>query len=311
MEIKPGYKLTEVGMIPEVWDVKPLSALADRIMVGIASAATHAYRSRGIVLFRNQNIKSGYLDDSDILHIASDYEVGFKNKRLKAGDLLTARTGYPGTTCVVPPRYEGAQSFTTLITRPNERAVDSNYLCCFINSNRGQTYFERNQIGGGQKNVNAGSLKRLPVALPPTQVEQKAIAAALSDADALIESLDQLIAKKRHLKQGAMQDLLTGKKRLPGFSMTWDSRPLGSIIEALESGVSVNSVDEDSGEYPYEECVLKTSAVSNGQFFPHECKKIASRDVKRAKLNPRRNTIIISRMNTPDLVGECGFVEQD
>ena len=56
------------------------------------------------------------------------------------------------------------------------------------------------------------------IPLPPTKAEQEAIAEALSDADALIESLEQLIAKKRHLKQGAMQELLTGKKRLPGFS---------------------------------------------------------------------------------------------
>ena len=63
--------------------------------------------------------------------------------------------------------------------------------------------------------------------LPPTKAEQEAIAEALSDADALIESLEQLIAKKRQLKQGAMQELLTGKKRLPGFSGEWEVKPIG------------------------------------------------------------------------------------
>ncbi len=87
MEVRPGYKQTEVGVIPEDWEVKPLHTLAEKIMVGIASAATHAYRARGIVLLRNQNIKAGYLDDSDILHISEDYEAAFKNKRLKEGDL--------------------------------------------------------------------------------------------------------------------------------------------------------------------------------------------------------------------------------
>src|SRR3954467_10652091 len=118
MEVRPGYKRTEVGVLPEDWEVKPLHTLSDKIMVGIASAATYAYRDRGIVLFRNQNIKVGYLDDSDILHVAEDYEIKFRNNRPKGGDLLTARPGYPGTTCLVPPEYEGAQSFTTLITRP-------------------------------------------------------------------------------------------------------------------------------------------------------------------------------------------------
>lgn len=65
--------------------------------------------------------------------------------------------------------------------------------------------------------INKTALGQLPIAIPPTKAEQEAIAEALSDTDALIESLEQLIAKKRHLKQGAMQELLTGKKRLPGF----------------------------------------------------------------------------------------------
>jgi len=229
MEMKPGYKQTEVGVIPEDWEVKPLHSLADKIMVGIASAATHAYRDRGIVMFRNQNIKSDRLDDSDVLYLDENYEAAFRNKRLQPGDLLTARTGYPGTTTIVPPKYAGAQSFTTLITRPRRNLVDSNYLCCLINSEIGQAYFERNQAGGGQKNVNAGSLKYLPVSLPPTKAEQKAIAETSSDADALIGSLEQLITKKHHLKQGAMQELLMGKRRLPGFNAKWEVKTIGEI----------------------------------------------------------------------------------
>lgn len=181
-------------------------------------------------MFRNQNIKSGFLDDVDLLYISEEYESLFKNKRLKSGDLLTARTGYPGTTCIVPAKYEGAQSFTTLITRPRAVGINSTYLCYYMNSEKGQAFFESNQIGGGQKNVNVASLKIMPVPLPPLP-EQRAIAAALSDVDALIASLDRLIAKKRDLKQAAMQQLLTGKKRLPGFGGEWEVRRLGEIAQ--------------------------------------------------------------------------------
>ncbi len=266
MELKSGYKLTEVGVIPEDWGVKHLHSLSEKIMVGIASAATHAYRDRGVVMFRNQNIKPGYLDDSDILYIAEDYEESFKNKRLKAGDLLTARTGYPGTTSMVPGQYVGAQSFTTLITRPLRNYVDPVYLCCFINSEAGQLYFEQNQIGGGQKNVNAGALKNLPVPLPPTRAEQEAIAEALSDADALVESLDQLIAKKRQLKQGAMQELLTGKKRLPGFSGEWEVKRLGDVIAQFVGG--------------------GTPSRSNPQYWGEEIPWVTVKDF--ATFNPRQ-----------------------
>jgi type I restriction enzyme S subunit len=238
---KAGYKQTEMGLIPKDWEVVLLHMLADKIMVGIASAATHAYRDRGVVMFRNQNIKQGYLDDADILYIAEDYEVTFKNKRLKAGDLLTARTGYPGTTSIVPGQYEGAQSFTTLITRPRQGTVDSEFLCCFINSEAGQKYFSQAQIGGGQKNVNAGAMKHLPVCLPPTVAEQKAIAEALRDSDALIESLEQLLAKKRQIKQGAMQELLTGQRRLPGFGGEWEVKRLGDVAEMASGGTPPSS----------------------------------------------------------------------
>jgi type I restriction enzyme S subunit len=91
----------------------------------------------------------------------------------------------------------------------------------------------------------------------------------------------------------------------------WEVRTVGSVIDRLEAGVSVNSVDEGQRIYPHEQSILKTSSVANGQFLAHEAKKIAPRDIPRAKLNPRADTIIISRMNTPELVGECGYVERD
>jgi type I restriction enzyme S subunit len=228
MGVKTGYKRTEVGVIPGDWEVKPLAAIADKMMVGIASAATHAYRAKGVPMFRNQNIKAGFLDDSDLLFVAPEYEVVFKNKRLRGGDLLTMRTGYPGVTAVVPPRYDSAQSFTTLITRPRQREAQSDYLCHFINSESGQRFFTQSQIGGAQKNVNVGTLRKMPIPLPKPH-EQRAIAEALGDVDSLLAALDRLIAKKRDLKQAAMQQLLTGRTRLPGFSGEWERCRFGQI----------------------------------------------------------------------------------
>src|SRR3990172_5022380 len=110
-----------------------------------------------------------------------------------------------------------------------------------------------------------------------------------------------------------------GMEVKPGYKQTevgvipeeWEVAPLSRVIERLEAGVSVNSVDEELRSYPHDQSILKTSAISGGQFLPFECKKVAPRDLSRARLNPRADTIIISRMNTPDLVGECGYVEAD
>jgi type I restriction enzyme S subunit len=89
--------------------------------------------------------------------------------------------------------------------------------------------------GAGVQNLNVEVVREFPVPVP-TKAEQEAIAGALSDADGLIESLEQLIAKKRHLKQGTMQQLLTGKKRLPGFSDEWEEKLLGDLIEKFVGG---------------------------------------------------------------------------
>lgn len=242
MELRPGYKRSDVGFVPDSWEVARLEAIADRIMVGIASAATHAYRTSGVPLFRNQNIKAGFLNDRELLFVEHAYEETFHNKRLRAGDLLTARTGYPGVTCVVPAAYEAAQSFTTLITRPKRDVVDSRFLCHFVNSDIGQAFFDKSQIGGAQKNVNAGTLRGMPVPVPPLP-EQQAIAAALSDVDALLGSVERLITKKRDLKNAAMRQLLTGQTRLPGFSSKWKTESLGHVAAIRNDKVMPTLVD--------------------------------------------------------------------
>lgn len=208
-----GYKQSELGQIPEDWETSLLGGVADKIMVGIASAATHAYCKSGIPMLRNQNIKPNRLDSNDLLFINKEYEMAFKNKRLKAGDLLTARTGYPGTTCIIPDDFENAQSFTTLITRPTNK-VNSKFLAIFMNSEIGVDFFDKNQIGGGQKNINASTLRKFIVAAPKLE-EQTAIATIISDMDMEIVALEEKLAKTRDLKQGMMQQLLTGRIRLP------------------------------------------------------------------------------------------------
>lgn len=312
MDMRIGYKRTEVGVIPDDWEVKRLHALADRIMVGIASAATHAYRDRGVVMFRNQNIKPGRLDDRDVLYIDEVYEENYRNKRLKAGDLLTARTGYPGTTSIVPPQYQGAQSFTTLITRPRQNLVDSEYLCCYVNSEAGKNYFGRNQIGGGQKNVNAGSLKHLPVALPPTKAEQQAIAKALSDADALIGSLEQLIAKKHGIKQGAMQELLTGERRLPGFAGKWTEKAIGQVADIDNDNLAANTKPNYFFRYisldDVEKGVLKGTTEVVFKSAPSRARRrIRKGDVLFGTVRPNLQSHCIITHEVEDYICSTGF----
>jgi type I restriction enzyme S subunit len=103
----------------------------------------------------------------------------------------------------------------------------------------------------------------------------------------------------------------------PGYKQTevgvipedWKVNTVGDFVIKLEAGVSVNSQDKEVS--PEEMAVLKTSCVAHGSFIPDECKCIATNDLRRAKITPRKDTIIFSRMNTPALVGECGYIDHD
>ena len=215
--------------IPSDWELVEVQDIADQVMVGIASAATHAYSATGIPMIRNTNIKAGAIETSDILYIDPVYERSHKNKRLRAGDIVTVRTGYPGVSAVVPITLEGAQCFTSLITRPRNDKVISEYLCAFINSPVGEKQFEIGQAGGAQKNVNVSTLCRMLVPLPSKR-EQEVIIHALKKWDQAIELAEQLIAAKEERWKWLMQQLLTGKRRLPGFAKPWNTVHLGEVF---------------------------------------------------------------------------------
>lgn len=93
-----------------------IADIAEETTVGIANSATHAYSKSGVVMLRNQNIRVNYLDDRDLIYIKQDFAEKYKNKALHEGDILVTRTGANvGMACIVPKKYEGCQTFTTLI----------------------------------------------------------------------------------------------------------------------------------------------------------------------------------------------------
>ncbi|MBW4608921.1 MAG: restriction endonuclease subunit S [Hassallia sp. WJT32-NPBG1] len=108
--------------------------------------------------------------------------------------------------------------------------------------------FQRYNSGGAQPSLNRNFIYPIPVKVPPLH-EQKAIAQSLSDVDALITECDRLITKKRNTKQGTMQQLLTGKKRLPGFSGEWELKKLGEALK-VRHGKSQHDVVNKNGEFP-------------------------------------------------------------
>ena len=153
-----------------------------------------------------------------------------------AGDIVYSKIR-PYLRKAILADFEGLCSADMYPLRPSEDS-SAGFIFATILAHHFSRYAESVSVRSGMPKINRVELAEYTFALPPTKAEQEAIAVALSDAVALIESLEQLLVKKRHLKQGAMQELLTGKKRLSGFSGKWRNCPWGDVIASCSSGAT-------------------------------------------------------------------------
>jgi type I restriction enzyme S subunit len=208
------FKESAIGEIPESWEVVELRKVCNRITVGLATSITGYYKDKGVPLIRNLNIKNSFFDGSDIVFLDPDFCAVNKNKAVKANDVITVRTGANiGLTCLVPEEFDGAQTFTTLITRTNSESLLPQFLVQHMNSPIGISEIERLQVGGGKSNLNAGDLAKYKIAFPNIE-EQKAIAKILDHLVSQIIEQQRYVAQLTTLKRGLMQDLLTGLVRV-------------------------------------------------------------------------------------------------
>ncbi len=311
MELTPELKLTEVGVIPQEWDCRAIGDLID-LLTGFPFPS-RGYARSGVRLLRGSNVKRGNTDWSNDLTVYwPSIRQELQKFVLRCGDIVVAMDGsLVGRSFASLEEADVPALLLQRVARIRSEVVAQSYLKAWICSQLFTDHCDAVKTTTAIPHISPDDIRSFKVALPPTKPEQEAIAEALNDADALIESLEQLVVKKRQIKLGAMQELLTGKNRLPGFNGRWDLKPLMSVIAALEAGVSVNSIDDTGGVRDGAAAVLKTSCVERGIFRPQESKTIAPRDLSRAKLAPLANTVLISRMNTIDLVGECGYVDAE
>ena len=299
--MKPGYKQTEVGVIPVEWDTPPCSELSKRIMVGIVIRPTQYYVRHGVPAFRSANIREDGISDLDLVFISEQSNALLSKSQTRTGDVLTVRTGYPGTSAVVRPHHAGCNCIDILITRPSSK-LNSEWLTIWINSSFGKEQVLRNQGGLAQKHFNVGDMRNLVVALPALP-EQLAIAEALTDVDTLLASLDRLITKKRDLKQAAMQQLLTGDTRLPGFKGVWVDTSLGEIGECI---IGLTYKPENVDEHGL--LVLRSSNVQNGQltYGDNVHVNIQVADHLYTRLG---DILICVRNGSRALIGKCAVID--
>lgn len=246
MSVPAGYKATEVGVIPQDWEAVPLKSTAKRIIRGASPRPIEnpkwfdAQSSVGWVRISDVTRSRRYLSETT-QRLSQE---GIRRSRpVPSGSLIMsicATVGRPIETRIDTCIHDGFVVF-------NEPSVDQSYLYHSLValepawSNDGQT--------GSQMNLNTGLINRRPIALPPTVTEQVAIAEALSDADEAIAAQEAVIAKKRALKTATMQALLSGTRRLSGFTREWEEKALGRCLK-VRHGRSQVSVETIDGNYP-------------------------------------------------------------
>jgi len=292
-EVPPGYKRTEVGVVPEDWEIRWLDDIAS---------------------IRNQKILPSNVDP-DTLCVELEH-IGQNNGRLLEGSTARNSTSskyrfFAGDVLFGRLRsylrkywHASRDGICTTEIWPlvvNAGRIDSKFLYAIIQSDR---FIEAASISYGTHMPRADwtVMKNFEVCLPPLP-EQRAIAAALSDADRLIVALNALIAKKRAIKQAAMQQLLTGKKRLPGFEGEWVKTDLRSLCASITDGTHYTPKYVDVGIPFYSVETLTQNEFTNTKHIsPEEHEEL----IKRCK--PERGDILLTRIGS---LGETKLIDWD
>ncbi|MBU1330811.1 MAG: restriction endonuclease subunit S [Gammaproteobacteria bacterium] len=269
MDIRPGYKQSEVGVIPEDWEADELGRFWG---VKDCKHVTALFIANGYPLASIKEVQKRFVDLDD----SKQTTLRFYNllieggRKPRVGDLILSRNATVGEVAQVaewhPPFAMGQD---VCLLRKKTSRLSTDYLQSIFRSSIVVNQFLDLMVGSTFKRANVEQIRTLVVPMPPYE-EQRAIAEALSDADGLIESLEQLLSKKRQLKQGAMQELLTGKKRLPGFSGEWHTKRLGDIAH-IKTGSRNNQDKVEEGEFPF---FVRSLTVERINSYSHDCEAI-------------------------------------
>jgi type I restriction enzyme, S subunit len=232
MELKPGYKQTEVGVVPEDWGVVPLGKLykfsngvnADKAAYGKGLRFINVLEPITYSHIRGPEI-SGLVELPS--QVAAAYTV-------KSGDIVFNRTSETDSELGMAAVYLGDEKvvFGGFVIRGQaiSHVLDPVYAGYALRGEMVRTQIIPLGQGAVRANIGQESLRKVLVLVPPEN-EQRLIAEALQDIDCLLSNIKDSLCRKRQIKQAAMQELLTGKRRLPGFEGEWEVKRLGEVLK--------------------------------------------------------------------------------
>jgi type I restriction enzyme S subunit len=268
--IQAGYKMTEIGVIPEDWEVKNFKEVS-KVNQGLQIAIEKRFKYQ--VPNSKKYITIQYLNDAKEVEWIDSYS---NSVCCSEDDILMTRTGNTG---IVITNVSGVfhNNFFKIIF--DQKILNRQYLIYYLKFPRTQKTILVKAGTSTIPDLNHNDFYSICIPVPPKH-EQQAIATILSDTDELIRSLSALIAKKRQIKEGAMQELLTGKKRLAGYSGEWEVKKLGEIADyrngkSFENSISkngsynlitLNSIDI-KGKLSKGDLIMILSDVAHGNFL--------------------------------------------
>ena len=231
LNVPVGYMRTEAGVIPEDWELEAISAIAS-VKTGPFGSALHErdYVDNGTPIITVEHLSEYGIKYQNLPLVSDADRLRLKTYLLRAGDIVFSRVGSVDRNSLVTQDEDG-WLFSGRLLRvrvSSKHNTFPRYLSYHLHTESFKKRVHSVAVGQTMASLNTQILRAVKVVLPPLP-EQRAIAAVLSDVDELIGSLELLIAKKRAIKQAAMQGLLTGRTRLPGFGGEWEMRRLGDL----------------------------------------------------------------------------------
>lgn len=269
--VKKGYKQTELGVIPEKWTVSTIGAIAD-VKTGPFGSALHAndYVQDGTPIITVEHLGETGLTRQNLPKVSAEDRRRLSAYSMQEGDIVFSRVGSVDRNAYVTAAENGwLFSGRILRLRAKSEELSTRYLGYYFKAEETKERVRGVAVGQTMASLNTKLMNAFKVVLPTVE-EQKNIAALLSNMDTLISALEKQISKKKAIKQGTMQELLTGKRRLPGFSGEWryfnlmkNSKVKARIgwqglkkSEYLDSGYAllVTGTDFDDGRVLWDGC---------------------------------------------------------
>lgn len=258
------FKQTDIGLIPEDWTVKCVKEVADNF-TGLTYSPNDV-KKYGTIVLRSSNIQNGKLCFENNVFVEMDIPNRAKTKN---GDILICvRNGSSeliGKSALIPAEYENV-AFGAFMTVLRSVQVNNLFLLYIWQTSNTQRQIHET-FGATINQITDKDFSRILIPLPPTIEEQERIANALSQVDDLLAALDEQIEKKKLIKQGTMQQLLTGKTRLKGFDGEWETVKLGQLLD-VEKGQQVNGDElNDFAGFP----MMNGGATLSGYYTDYNC----------------------------------------